>query len=122
MVNAVLLTVGLFLFKHFVVDFLLQNRFPYLWMNKHNLKHPGGYLHAGSHVLATFAMFPSIPFLALVLEFVSHYGMDWFKMNVCKWNNWGATTSPYFWDMLGLDQFVHCIVYLIMVGMLLTGG
>lgn len=126
-VGTLLTLFALFLFnvKHLVIDFFLQNRFPYLWQNKHKLLHPGGWLHAGSHgagslVVFAFlsAMTPGWLGLALAIclwETVAHFFIDFAKMNIGKYFGWRAESSPYFWDLLGIDQFLHQVTYLVML-------
>jgi hypothetical protein len=116
-----------FFIKHFVVDFLIQNRFPWMWLNKGKFGHGGGLVHSLTHVLSTL---PLLGFLvvyltpiiqdvnwlrlmwySLAFEFVTHYLMDYSKVKICQRRGWKAHTSPYFWDMLGLDQLVHYATY-----------
>lgn len=111
----------LFLLKHLVIDFFVQNRFPYMWMNKHRIFHPGGWLHAGSHGVGTLLMFWMIDFpfgigfLLSLFETVTHFSIDCAKMRIGSYFGWKANTSPYFWDLLGLDQFLHHLTYMVMV-------
>mgnify|MGYP005863549685 CR=1 FL=1 len=114
--------------KHLVIDFFVQNRFPYMWQNKHLLFHPGGWLHAGSHAIGTivtlgllsgFVPNSVLPILYVSLyEMVVHFFIDYFKMNLGKHFGWKPHTSPYFWDLLGIDQFLHQVTYLVMLEML----
>jgi len=111
--------------KHLVVDFFLQNRFPYMWQNKGHVLHPGGWLHAGSHALASALILGYIGwqrpeltyYLVLVCgsELFLHFGIDALKVNLCEMLDWKANTSPYFWDTLGVDQFLHQMTYLYML-------
>ncbi len=123
-----MLTLGLFFafqVKHLVVDFFIQNRFPYMWMNKHKLSHPGGWLHAGGHAVASLGILalvhpPSLPWVtgALTLcaiELFIHFWIDLIKMRINTWKEWKCNTSPKFWDLLGFDQFLHQLTYLWMV-------
>ena len=118
----------LFQIKHLVVDFPLQ--VPYMWMNKSKIFHPGSYLHAGLHGLATFLIFahwhrptigPGIPWMeaAIILsvaEFFIHFWVDLIKMRINSWMGWKCNTSPRFWDLLGFDQFLHQLTYLWLAG------
>ncbi len=123
-IHVALLLVLLFQVKHLVVDFFVQNRFPYMWMNKHKFLHPGGWLHAGSHAVASFGIFflmhPPFPWVEVAVylcaaELFSHFGIDRLKMHIGRRTGWKCNTSPYFWDLLGVDQFLHQIVYLGMI-------
>ena len=120
----VLIFFVLFQIKHMVIDFFLQNRFPYMWQNKHKFFHPGGWLHAGSHAVPSFgilalAHFPTVggfPWwqAALLLcgaELLIHFSIDLVKMRIGIWKDWYCNTSPHFWDLLGIDQFLHQLTY-----------
>lgn len=107
--------------KHLIVDFMLQG--PYQYLNKGNLVHPGGYMHAGLHGIATavilMILVPSctLTFLAWlgVLDAIIHYITDFTKVNVCKRFKWTSTTSPYFWWATGIDQYIHCLTYILIL-------
>lgn len=123
-----LLLLFMFQLKHLIVDFPLQ--VPYMWMNKGKFLHPGGYLHAGLHAVATFLIFahwhkptigPGLPWLdaAIILsvaEFFIHFLVDLTKMRINAWMGWKCNTSPRFWDLLGFDQFLHQLTYLWLAG------
>ena len=121
-----------FLLKHAVMDFFVQNRIPWMWMNKHRFCHPGGIAHALTHTVGTLAvLWPFVEFferysgdllnwerllyLTLAFEFVIHYFTDLFKMKICRWRRWECNTSPYFWDMVGLDQLIHLLTYWVII-------
>lgn len=105
--------------KHTIVDWFLQNEWQY--KNKGNFKHPGGYFHAFLNVFGssmsiiifififnvTLSVSLPVIFLLLFGEFVSHYLMDWTKVNICKKYHWTPTTSEKFWYITGFDQFIH---------------
>ena len=118
--NTVLGLVFLFTIKHFVVDFLLQ--FKYQWSNKGTYGHPGGLLHAGLHGVGTalclYAFdWQHILFLA-GLDAVIHYHIDWAKMNINKRMGWGPTTHEEFWWLLGVDQMLHSLTYIVIIGLI----
>jgi hypothetical protein len=99
--------------KHLVVDFFLQN----YWQakNKGNLLHPGGYVHAALHGISTFFilaafMIPGAMVLA-IFDLVSHYTIDWTKVNTTKALKKTYTDSVFWW-LLGIDQYLHMLVYL----------
>lgn len=102
--------------KHLLVDFYFQPK--YMWMNKGDLKHPGGYIHAGLHSFGTMVLF--VPFgwktvLACgLIDFVSHYAIDYWKVNSTK--KLGLTPyDPKFWYYVGDDQFLHQVTYIFMI-------
>lgn len=111
--------VFLFCLKHLFADFFQQPAFMY--KNKGNAFHIGGYLHAGYHVLLSLAILisfdvPTDTMIGLLaFEFIAHYLIDFTKVNVCKLNNWTATNSDHFWKMMGLDQFAHMLCYLCII-------
>lgn len=105
--------------KHFIVDFLLQTK--YQWSNKGKYGHPGGLLHAGLHGMGTALVAAFFgPFLAVALmDAVVHYHVDWAKVNVNAKMGWGPTTSEKFWWLLGADQYVHTLTYVLIAWMTL---
>ena len=116
-----IILIGLFI-KHFFADFVFQT--PYQYLNKGNLNHPGGYLHAGIHALLSFLVIsyvfvPNLYILFLViLEFVIHYWMDFTKVNVCKKKEYTPTTSEKWFWWLGFDQTIHSLTYILIIAML----
>lgn len=105
------------LVKHFVVDFIMQG--PYQYLNKGKFGHPGGILHAALHGIATYILFavimPSSEWAwALAMggvDAVTHYFIDWGKVNINKKMGWGPTTSEQFWWLVGFDQLLHQLTY-----------
>ena len=121
-----------FLLKHTLMDFFVQNRFPWMWMNKGRFCHPGGIVHALTHTAGTFAVlwpfaqifnyyngdlfnWERFLYLTLAFEFVIHYFTDLFKMKICAWRGWKCNTSSRFWDMVGLDQLIHLLTYWVII-------
>ena len=109
-----------FLFtKHFVVDFLLQPQ--WMYANKGDPTHPGGYVHAGLHGAVTLLIlaFGFAPLsLAITLgaaETVAHWAIDLAKVRINAAKGWGPTTSEYFWYLLGYDQWLHNGCYVLIV-------
>ena len=110
--------------KHLIFDFFLQNEFQ--WKNKGNIKHIGGYVHAGLAAFGTFLSFLCLSLfyhfewtwiigILLIGEFVAHYIIDYFKMNINKRMNWLCNQNPEFWYLLGIDQYLHMRTYLIII-------
>ena len=112
--------------KHFAADYMLQTR----WMiaGKRSLRSPGGYAHAGVHVLGSAPVLmlagPAWQTLLLLLcgEFLVHYALDYAKVH------YSASTSSHdqpgrFWALHGFDQMLHQLTYAAMIyAVLLTGG
>ena len=104
--------------KHFIVDFPLQ--FPRHYLNKGTYGNTKGMEHSFWHGLATFfiLLFFTAPFLAWaisLLEMVAHYHIDWAKMNINKVMGWLPNNTEYFWWLLGLDQYLHYLTYIIII-------
>lgn len=111
-----LLFLLLLLTKHLIVDFPLQG--PYQYKNKGTFLHSGGLLHAGLHGLGTASCliwFTPLWFAVSCFDFVCHYLIDYSKMNLNRIWNLRPTTSEQFWWLLGLDQYLHQITYLIII-------
>jgi hypothetical protein len=125
-----LLVLVLFQVKHLLVDFFLQP--PYMWMNKGKILHWGGWSHAGLHALASAGIFvlvvpplPTIEWVRLLLilclsEVFIHFAIDFLKVRVNQHFDWKCNTSPKFWNLLGVDQFLHQITYIWMTYMWVT--
>ena len=133
----ILILLGLFQIKHFIADFTsLQT--PYMFLNKGNPKHPGGYLHAFIHLVCSNIAIGVAIFLgsdlmilireggngwvipqALLVEFVWHWITDLVKTDVVKVKGWKADKHQQFWTALGVDQLSHQICYLVMVAILI---
>lgn len=117
--NETLILVLLLFTKHFIVDFPLQHRYQY--SNKGIYGHPGGILHAGLHSVGTFICFfwwaPIASVVLALIDGVVHYHIDWAKMNLNTKMGWGPTTHEQFWWLLGLDQFLHAITYVLLIAL-----
>jgi hypothetical protein len=117
--NDTLLLILLLFTKHLIVDFPLQVR--YQWSNKGTYGHPGGILHSFLHGLGTWLCFvwyaPEAALYLAVIDYVAHYHIDWAKMNLNKKLGWGPTTHEQFWWLLGLDQFLHALTYILLVSL-----
>lgn len=115
--NDALFLMFLLLTKHFIVDFPLQTKFQ--WSNKGTYGHLGGILHASLHAIGTFAcLYWYAPIAAVYLSLTDcfvHYHVDWLKMNLNKKLNWGPNTHEQFWWLLGLDQYLHALTYVMIV-------
>lgn len=120
--NTTLALVLVLFVKHFVVDFLLQR--PYQYLNKGTYGHPGGVLHAGLHGTATmlslrlFGYDVKLAMILGLLDTVLHYHIDWAKVNINRHYGWTATTHEQYWWLLGLDQLLHTLTYILIIGSL----
>ncbi len=119
----VLAAVGVLMLKHAAADFFLQT--PFQYCNKGIYGHPGGFLHAGIHVALTPLVYLLIAPASLLLaaaialgEFVVHYHIDWTKEQITRRAGYTPQT-PRFWHALGIDQLLHGLTYLVIVGVLI---
>jgi len=116
----VLILFALFSLKHFVIDFPLQTKFQY--SNKGIYGHPGGILHSSLHGLGTFLCLfyfsPAIwlAFVCGLLDAIIHYHIDWAKVKINSYYGLGPATHESFWWLLGLDQFLHYLTYIALIG------
>jgi hypothetical protein len=118
----VLAAVAVLMIKHTAADFFLQT--PYQYCNKGIYGHPGGLLHAGIHVALTPLVYLVIAPASLLVaaaialgEFAVHYHVDWAKERVTKGDGLTPQT-PGYWHALGIDQLLHGLTYLAIVGVL----
>lgn len=114
----VVLLLAIFGIKHFIVDFPLQKSYQY--ENKGTYGHPGGLLHASLHGAGTwFCLFWINPFwatLMAIFDGLVHYHIDWAKMRLNAHFGWGPTTHEEFWILLGFDQLLHWLTYVLIIG------
>ena len=68
-----------------------------------------------SEIILLFFINPISAVFISVLVFGIHYHMDWFKMKYNKLKGWTATTHNEFWILLGVDQLVHSLTYVLIV-------
>lgn len=120
----ILAAVAVLMAKHAVADFYLQT--PYQYLNKGTYGHPGGLVHAGIHVALTplvyLVLVPGSLLIAGAIalgEFLLHYHIDWLKEQVVKRNDLTAGDRG-FWHLLGTDQLLHGLTYLVIVAALIA--
>lgn len=116
-----MLLLTLLFLKHFIVDFPLQNSFQ--WKNKGTYGHMGGILHAGLHGIGTliilaFFIEPVFAFIFATIDSVLHYHIDWAKMKVNKLFSLTPVDEEFWW-LLGLDQLLHSLTYILIVSIIL---
>lgn len=104
--------------KHYIADYFLQPG----WMlgGKGDLRHPGGYAHAGIHAGFSFIVLLAcgtplgLAALLLVAEFVVHYTLDYAKIHYSKGVHVDSRPRR-FWALHGLDQLTHQLTYAAMI-------
>lgn len=116
---SILILLTLIQVSHFICDFVLQTN-PYLYRNKGILFHPGGVIHAAIHVLGIIIVFSLWGFpndwllLAIANGFI-HYLIDYSKVNICTKFGLTPVNSEMYWILLGLDQLLHQLTYLVIL-------
>jgi hypothetical protein len=121
-VIAILWAMLAFQIKHFICDFVIQT--PFQIRNKGTYGHPGGFIHAGLHILGSLPALlilgapPETIAILLAAEFVIHYHVDWFKARFDQDRN--EQDSAY-WIVFGIDQLIHQITYVAMIYLVLRG-
>ena len=120
-----IVVLALFGIKHFICDFWLQ--FPYMLSEKGTYGAIGGIHHALFHSIGTlvvlllvFDITPATTLVAVklsLLDGVVHYHIDWAKQKLNK----GLTPADKkFWFWMGLDQLLHYLTYLFIIGLLIV--
>ena len=109
--------------KHFVADYTLQ--WPSMIAQKCYLNKPGGYIHAGIHVILTLPVLlicglpADIIIGLLVFEFVVHYVTDYAKGQYdCRHKL--EVHSRHYWVLHGADQLVHQLTYAVMIAVIMA--
>lgn len=112
-----LLLMVLLQIKHWYVDFVNQSHEEVVSKGIYGDFH--GIMHSLKHGIGTFIcvtvvvgpMYAMFAFALAVFDFVTHYHIDWAKMNYGNRD----IQNPKFWNHLGLDQMAHQIVYALIV-------
>jgi len=116
-----LLMLAAFQVKHFLGDFVFQNA--YILNNRRIWGHPGGLLHVAVHAALTLPILlvTAVPAGLLVLlmlaEALFHYHVDWVKDRWIHAAGWTVTDKQYWW-LTGIDQALHQLSYLVIVGVI----
>lgn len=102
-----------FFIKHIIVVFVIQTQA--------QLEHKAECCHISSviftlyHIVGTLVVLlvfvgfsaSTIP-IAILSGILCHY-VDWAKANIVK--SWVGADLIYSWWMLGIDQWIHCVMY-----------
>lgn len=109
---------SLLFFKHFIVDFILQNQ--KMIVGKGIYGNIDGIYHSFQHGLGTFIVagfFVGSPMalLLMVVDATLHYHFDYLKAR------YGVKdiSQKQFWVEFGLDQFAHAFTYIAIAGAIL---
>ena len=114
-----LLLLAALVFKHFVVDFVIQR--PRHFLNKGIYGHWGGIEHALQHGVLTWAvlfLFTDARFALTmgIFDSLIHYHVDWFKMRFGEKDN----TKNAYWIWFGVDQLMHQLTYITVIYFMIT--
>lgn len=112
-----LILITLFQLKHFAADYPLQNY--QMVTEKGVYGKRGGIYHSLIHSALTFTtlgvfnyfVFPIDCTVAIAIasvEFVIHYHIDWFKMQMSRRF---TAQDKGFWNWIGFDQLLHHLTY-----------
>jgi hypothetical protein len=121
----ILLALTLFQIKHFLCDFIFQTERHVRFKGIYG--HRAGIEHSAIHVAGTL---PCLLILGVTFgfaiaigaaEFVVHYHTDWAKEQIVRRGEW-TPADHMFWNMLGLDQLIHQMTYIAIVGGLVIAG
>jgi hypothetical protein len=119
--TALILLAGLEI-KHYIADYLLQPG--WLLKGKGSLTAPGGYVHAAIHIAGSLIvlLIVQVPLATiawiLAAEFVAHYAIDFVKY---RYGSVQPVERPaLYWALHGLDQLLHQLTYLAMIGFSLS--
>lgn len=116
--ETVIILLALFGIKHFLADFLWQ--FPFMLRDKGIYGASGGWYHALLHGVLTFFVvigfvLPEDAVIFALLDSLVHYHIDWAKTNLSR----GLTpTDRKFWIWFGLDQALHYLTYIVIIGII----
>jgi hypothetical protein len=107
------LILALLFFKHFLADFCWQS--DRMIKDKGHLGRIGGLQHAGLHGALTYVIlmhFINIQACIIIAVFdsVMHYIFDFMHRRATVKIN---VESNAFWVWIGIDQFLHAMIYLI---------
>lgn len=116
-VQALLITLVLLQFKHWIADFVLQT--DKMITEKGVYGSRFGVYHSVIHAVGTFFAFlwvhPIIAVATAIIDFILHYHIDWAKININKRYNYTPNDAK-FWYWLGADQMLHQYTYIILLG------
>lgn len=118
-VGNVFIALAVLQFKHLLADFVLQT--PAMVEAKGHYGRSGGLLHAAIHVVGStpvlvwFSSDGLAISLILVAEFLIHYHVDWCKEKLNQRLGMSPTRG-WFWFATGVDQMLHQLTYLGMLG------
>lgn len=124
-VGVLLVLMCLLQIKHMIADFFLQTGI--MLRGRGRYAHNGRLLHVLLHGVLTaliLLMLGSAPDLAaalVIFEMVLHFHIDYFKSKFTLERDLTPTHAVYWWA-LGVDQALHQLTYVAMIGIWLWSG
>lgn len=120
MVTTILNLLVLFQLKHLICDYYLQGEYMLGKFNKVGWAKPLA-AHASVHSFATFMIalyyVPNYALVFALIDLVVHFCIDKWKVEASR--QYDAKLHPQFWQLLGIDQFLHHMThYMLMAGMM----
>jgi hypothetical protein len=107
--------------KHFIADLYLQATYirpSRKWIYLDSKAH----LHALHHAVLTAVVFLLcwgwwwLVVVMFVVDYVTHWHIDWSKTNIARHWNWVEHTHPRaYWFLQTTDQIIHFVMYYVMV-------
>ena len=122
MFDSIFIILALLFVKHWYIDFVNQSMEEVVGKGIYGNAY--GLMHSIKHGLATFIIMCffmtewPIAIMFGFVDFVTHYHIDWAKININKKYNY-TPSDPQFWSWLGADQLAHAFTYLCIVWMML---
>lgn len=81
--------------------------------------HPGGLVHAGLHGIGTLIVLApfigTAAFLYAAIDTLTHYHIDWAKIQLSQKYDLKPERDEWFWIVLGFDQLLHHLTYIAIV-------
>ena len=123
--GTIFLALALFALKHFVADFVLQTR----WMmtEKGHYGRLGGIAHATVHMgssvpaLVVLGAGPLAASILILFEGAVHYHLDFLKESISRRLAMDPSHKG-FWILLGADQLLHQLTYILIVFLFIRHG
>lgn len=109
----IVLVFALLFVKHFLFDYPFQTAREIRY--KGNFTDPRGATHSYKHMAGTaviFAFFTPMWMVLAMMDLFTHYLIDLTKVKLSRGL---APADKRFWNLLGLDQLLHHLVYVLMV-------
>ena len=111
--------------KHMFADYFLQTKI--MLNGRGEYMHLGRFLHAGVHAIGSTIVFvivgASVAFIlpVVLMEWVVHFHIDWWKGRLTSYQNLTPKDAAY-WRASGVDQALHQLTYVAMIGLWLLYG